>query len=89
MAALTQVWIDPAIPEWGFQGLTAVTREHRGHRLGLLTKTAMLDVVMRTEPQIKRLETWNAAANAYMIAVNETLGYRIHGPPNTQWELDV
>jgi GNAT superfamily N-acetyltransferase len=89
MAALTQVWIDPAIPDWGFQGITAVTREHRGHRLGLLTKAAMLDVLMRSEPQINRLETWNAAANAHMIAVNEALGYRVYGPPNTQWELDV
>jgi GNAT superfamily N-acetyltransferase len=89
MAAFTQVWIDPAIPDWGFQGITAVTREHRGHRLGLLTKTAMLDIIMRAEPQVKRLETWNSAANAHMIAVNEALGYRVHGPPNTQWELDV
>ena len=89
MAALTQVWIDPAIPEWGFQGITAVTREHRGHRLGLLVKAAMLDVVAQAEPQVKRLETWNAATNAHMIAVNEVLGYRVHGPPNVEWELDL
>jgi len=89
MAALTQVWIDPAIPDWGFQGLTAVVREHRGHRLGLLVKAAMLDVVAQAEPQVKRLETWNAATNAHMIAVNEALGYQVHGPPNVEWELDL
>ncbi len=89
MAALTQVWIDPAISDWGFQGLTAVTREHRGHRLGLLAKTAMLEILARDEPQIKRLETWNAAVNAHMIAVNEALGYQVLGPPNTTWELYV
>ena len=38
-----QVFVDPEYPEWGHQGLTAVTRPHRGHRLGLLIKAAMLE----------------------------------------------
>jgi RimJ/RimL family protein N-acetyltransferase len=87
--ALTQVWIDAGLSDWGFQGLTAVRREHRGHRLGLLLKTAMLDLLGTAEPQVKRLETWNATANEHMIAVNEALGYRMHGPLNTQWKLDL
>ena len=33
----------PEAPSWGFQELTAVTRPHRGHRLGLLVKAAMLE----------------------------------------------
>ena len=43
MAALTGVIVDPEAPSWGFQELTAVTRPHRGHRLGLLVKAAMLE----------------------------------------------
>lgn len=42
MAALTEVTIDPQVPQWGRQRLTAVTRPHRGHRRGLLVKTAMM-----------------------------------------------
>ena len=80
MAALTQVCIDPAYPAWGYQGITAVTRPHRGHRLGLLTKADMLDWLMTAEPQLERIETTNAQVNSYMIAVNEALGYELAEP---------
>jgi RimJ/RimL family protein N-acetyltransferase len=80
MAAFTQVIVDPASPEWGFQELTAVTRPHRGHRLGLLVKTTMLELLAREEPQLERIQTGNAAANSYMIAVNEQLGYEVVEP---------
>ena len=71
MAALTKVFIDPAEPAWGHQGLTAVTRPHRGHRLGLLTKAAMLEWLAAAEPRLERVATTNAEVNSYMIAVNE------------------
>ena len=29
------------------------------------------------EPQLRVLDTWNAATNKYMIAVNEQLGYHV------------
>jgi GNAT superfamily N-acetyltransferase len=89
LAALTQVWLDPDVADWAFQGLTVVVREHRGHRLGLLVKTAMLEHLARAEPGLKRLETWNAGSNAHMIAVNDALGYRVVGPPLTRWRLDL
>jgi GNAT superfamily N-acetyltransferase len=77
MAALTQVFVDPADPDWGHQGLTGVTRPHRGHRLGLLTKAAMLEWLATVEPQLEHIETNNAATNSYMIAVNEALGFEL------------
>jgi RimJ/RimL family protein N-acetyltransferase len=80
MAALTQVFVDPGEPAWGHQGLTGVTSAHRGHRLGLLTKAAMLDWLATAEPGIERIETNNAEANSYMIAVNEALGYELAEP---------
>jgi GNAT superfamily N-acetyltransferase len=76
-AALTQVVIDPDVAEWGSQGLTAVTREHRGHRLGLLVKVAMLEWLAEAEPQMSHIVTFNAAVNEHMIAVNEKLGHRV------------
>jgi RimJ/RimL family protein N-acetyltransferase len=51
-------------------------REHRGHRLGLFLKIAMLRWLAEQEPQLRYLETWNAASNAHMIRVNEILGYQ-------------
>ena len=76
-AALTQVFIDPDVAGWGFQGLTAVTRQHRGHRLGLLIKVAMLERLAEAEPQMSQIVTFNAAVNEHMIAVNEKLGHRV------------
>ena len=61
LAALTEVAVDPEDPGWGHQVITAVTREHRGHRLGLLLKLAMMELLATTEPQLERIETWNAA----------------------------
>jgi RimJ/RimL family protein N-acetyltransferase len=81
MAALTQVFIDPAeYPGWGHQGLTGVTRPHRGRRLGLLTKAALLEWLATAEPRLERIETSNAEANAHMIAVNEALGFELAEP---------
>ena len=80
MAAYTGVLVDPETPEWGFQQLTAVIRSHRGHRLGLLVKTAMLELLAEAEPQLEHIQTGNAAANQHMIAVNEQLGYEVVDP---------
>jgi hypothetical protein len=89
MAALTQLEVDPDDPGWGRQGVTAVTRPHRGHRLGLLVKATMLDWLAGTEPQVGRVETGNADANQWMIAINEALGYTTY-EPSWEWrELPV
>jgi GNAT superfamily N-acetyltransferase len=79
MAALTVVAVDPDVPAWGHQLVTAVTRPHRGHRLGLLVKTAMLGWLAETEPRLAYIDTWNAGSNKYMIAINEDLGYTVRG----------
>ncbi len=89
MAALSQVAVDPAVPDWGFQMITVVTREHRGHRLGLLVKIAMLELLAAEEPRLEQIETFNAESNPHMIAVNEALGYTVVGPPLNGWLLDV
>jgi GNAT superfamily N-acetyltransferase len=54
---------------------TSVVRAHRGHRLGVLLKIAMLRWLRGEEPQVRSVITWNAASNAHMIRVNELLGY--------------
>jgi RimJ/RimL family protein N-acetyltransferase len=89
MAALTQLEVDPDDPEWGHQGLTAVTRPHRGHRLGLLVKAAMLQWLAEAEPGLNRIETGNADSNEHMIAVNEALGFQPLEPSWQSHELPV
>jgi RimJ/RimL family protein N-acetyltransferase len=89
LVALTQVGVDPANLAWGHQMITAVTKKHRGHRLGLLLKIAMLELLATEEPGLERIETWNAQSNQHMIAVNEALGYTVLGPPATNWRLEV
>jgi RimJ/RimL family protein N-acetyltransferase len=88
MAALTQVYVDPDQADWGYQGVTAVTRAHRGHRLGMLVKTAMLQRLSELEPRISRVETGNAGSNQYMIAVNEQLGFRVTDTFQN-WEIEI
>jgi len=89
LAGLTEVAVDPADPGWGFQVFTVVRREHRGHRLGLLLKIAMMELLATTEPQLERIVTWNGQSNEHMIAVNEAMGYTVFGPPATGFRLDV
>ena len=89
LAGLTEVSVDPADPGWGFQVFTVVRREHRGHRLGLLLKIAMMELLATTEPQLERIMTWNGQSNEHMIAVNEAMGYTVFGPPVTGFRLDV
>jgi GNAT superfamily N-acetyltransferase len=89
VAGFTAIVVDPEHPEWAYQQLTAVSRPHRGHRLGLLVKTAMLEWLAEAEPRLERIATGNAAANEHMIAVNETLGYEVIKPGYRYYEIGV
>ena len=73
----TQVVISPHRAWLGLQADTAVSRAHRGRRLGLLLKIHMIRWLAEAEPQLEVLETWNNVDNRFMIRVNEMLGYRL------------
>jgi GNAT superfamily N-acetyltransferase len=88
LAAITQIGTDPGTPGWGFQSLTAVLPDHRGHRLGLLGKVAMLELLTADRPDVRRILTGNAGANQYMIAINEQLGFEI-ASVHRRWDLDL
>jgi len=89
LAAMTELSVSPDDPAWGHQGLTAVTRQHRGHRLGLLLKTAMLEWLAEAEPALERIDTGTASANAHMIAVNDLLGFELDLPEYHTVEVAV
>jgi GNAT superfamily N-acetyltransferase len=88
LAGLTQLGVDPATPTWGVQELTAVARPHRGHRLGLLVKVAMLELLAEREPQLTQIITGNADENLHMIAINVELGF-VESDRWLSWEIDV
>ncbi len=79
LAGQTVAAVDVERPWFADQHDTSVVRAHRGHRLGLLLKIEMLRWLREEEPQVRRMDTDNAADNAYMIAINEMLGYRVVG----------
>lgn len=78
-AGYTGVGVDAERPWYATQYITSVRAEHRGHRLGLLLKIAMMRLLREREPALRTVSTWNSPDNVHMIAVNETLGYRLVG----------
>jgi GNAT superfamily N-acetyltransferase len=82
LAAITQVTIDPASPDWAQQGITAVLPEHRGHRLGLLTKTEMLELLIKRAPDVRAswrvtrapTSTWSPSTSSSAIRSARSAG---------------
>jgi GNAT superfamily N-acetyltransferase len=78
-AGHTMVGVVADRPWFAWQYDTSVLRAHRGHRLGLLVKIDMLRWLAEQEPQVRTIDTSNAASNTHMIQVNELLGYQVVG----------
>jgi GNAT superfamily N-acetyltransferase len=71
-----------------WQQITIVDPAHRGHRLGLLCKAENLEHTLAYEPELSVVDTYNAAANTHMIAINEQLGFRpVAG--STEWQSTI
>ncbi len=73
----TELVVERWDPTVAYQFDTAVAPGHRGHRLGLLLKAAMVQWLRERNPEVRTVDTWNAESNGYMIQVNEQLGYRV------------
>lgn len=79
MVAFTEVAAPAGTPALVHQWETIVLREHRGHRLGTLVKTAVARRLQQELPEARVVATCNAETNRHMIAVNEALGFRTNG----------
>ncbi|HWD56068.1 MAG TPA: GNAT family N-acetyltransferase [Acidimicrobiales bacterium] len=77
LVGFTEVAIPLGAPESAWQHDTLVMREHRGHGLGFAMKVANVVAVQERYPSVRRINTWNAAENAPMIAVNDEMGWRV------------
>lgn len=67
---------------------TAVEPDHRGHRLGLAVKAANVLSLLDSYPDAETVQTFNAAENVHMIAVNMALGFRA-AERSTTWQLEL
>jgi GNAT superfamily N-acetyltransferase len=88
LVALTDLARAESTPWHAWQWITLVEPQHRGHRLGALVKVENLRLARAHEPELRMIDTWNAAVNEHMISINEAMGYRpvdrwIH------WKLEV
>lgn len=88
LVAYTDIVVTVHDPANAFQWDTLVRREDRGHRLGLLVKAANLQRLLAEAPQARRVHTWNADVNRFMIAINEQLGFRL-AARECAWRLDL
>lgn len=70
------------------QGDTLVAPTNRGHRLGLWIELANLELLLRTHPEVRAMDTFNADDNRWMVAINEQLGFRPLRR-QTDWELGL
>ncbi|WP_237744867.1 GNAT family N-acetyltransferase [Kribbella catacumbae] len=77
LAGHSVVTVERERPHIAEQNDTAVSRDHRGHRLGALVKTGMLLWLREAEPALTQLDTWNAESNNHMISINEQLNYYV------------
>ena len=61
----------PHVDQWG----TIVRADHRGHRLGTAVKVALVRTIQEAFAGKAFIATTNAETNAYMVAINEALGF--------------
>ncbi|WP_146846897.1 GNAT family N-acetyltransferase [Cellulomonas terrae] len=88
LAAFTGFMTIPNSDEFVHQDDTLVIKEHRGKRLGMLVKTANLQRLAAERPKVRRVGTWNAEENSYMLSINVALGFRPAGGSG-EWQLKL
>ncbi len=79
LVAYSQMMVPSHTDEFVWQEDTLVQREHRGHRLGMLVKAVQLQTLAEQHPTVRRVSTWNAEENRWMLAINIALGFRAAG----------
>ena len=75
LVAFTQLSVPAERERSVSQEDTLVLRKHRGHRLGMLLKTANLEYLAQESPGHPSVTTFNAEENRHMLDVNEALGF--------------
>lgn len=79
LVGFTYLQVPRTDPTLAYQQDTLVVREARGNRIGIRLKAAAALELMREQPEVTRIRTWNADDNGPMLEVNSELGYRPEG----------
>jgi len=88
VAGLTELALNGDRHDVAYQWNTIVDPRHRGHGLGLVLKAWNHKQLVDRFPAARWVNTWNAASNTFMIAVNERLGFR-PAEKWSEWQLDL
>lgn len=76
VVAYTDLILPSGAPKLVWQWGTLVHRAHRGHRLGTAVKVANLRRLQQDHLGRERIVTGNDDTNAWMVDINERLGFR-------------
>jgi GNAT superfamily N-acetyltransferase len=88
LVGYTTMAVRATVAGYAKQDDTIVEPAHRGHRLGLWMKLANLELLAAEHPDVRRVGTYNADENRWMVAVNEAMGYRPRSRL-VEWQLDL
>ncbi len=77
VVAYTDLILPAGAPQRVWQWGTLVDRAHRGHRLGTAVKVENLRRLQRDHPERTTVETGNDETNAWMVSINEALGFEV------------
>ncbi|NPD89774.1 MAG: GNAT family N-acetyltransferase [Asgard group archaeon] len=76
ISGMTEILYDPREGHRIVQELTGVRPEFRGRGLGKWLKGKMILHIKDTYPDVQRIITGNAEANAPMLSINERMGFK-------------
>jgi len=85
---LTDIQIDPLVPDRVWVGDTAVDPAHRGRGIGKWLKAAITERLLVEQPGIRWVQTYNAGSNDAMLAINRQLGFRT-AFADVAWQVPV
>ena len=84
----TEVNFEPWDPATVLQQSTGIEASHRGLGLAKWAKAAMLERIRRQRPEAVRVRTENAFSNGPMLAINDTLGFKVVST-RTEWQSEL
>jgi len=87
VAGVSDIGVNRERTDIAYQWDTIVDPDHRGHGLGMVLKTWNHAYLLEQVSGITHINTWNAASNTFMVAVNDALGFEA-AEKWTEWQLD-
>ncbi len=88
VAGCTDIGVNRRRTDVAYQWNTIVDPDHRGRRLGMVLKSHNHQFLTRQVPGVRWINTWNAASNAFMVAVNDALGFEV-AEKWSEWQLEL